>query len=74
MLSVLRSIYQLNCFILTNSDQWVKVIREETTKSSKIMFKNNPKKLFTLAPFVLPVVYAQKQTEVTPEMYFLSSC
>lgn len=27
------------------------------------MFKNNPKQLFTFAPFVLSIVYAQKQTE-----------
>lgn len=74
MFDVLRSIHQLTCFILTNSDQWAKVVSEKTTKSSEMMFRNNPKQLFTLAPFVLPVVYAQKQVEITSEMYFLSTC
>lgn len=74
MLDVLRSIHLSNSFILTNSDQWLKVVSKKTTKSIKIMFKNNPKQLLTFVPFVLSVVCAQKQTEVTSEMYFLSSC
>lgn len=74
MLDVLRSIHLSNCFILTNSDQWLKMVSKKTTKSIKIMFKNNPKQLLTFAPFMLSGVSAQKQTEVTSEMYFLSSC